>query len=138
MLIVFSVSTGGRGGERERARGRETEKEDVDDDGGCGGDDDKERDKEGEMIVIMMIMMIIIMMVMYSFIAPFRFLTREIQVAFPGKPAATEWRYPTYSACWVFQCFQNLLMDYRAYAIFLHAYTYTHIFCGANIVCTEF
>ena len=125
----------GEGGERERER--ETEKEDVDDDGGCGGDDDKERDKEGEMIVIMMIMMIIIMMVMYSFIAPLRFLTREIRVAFPGKPAATEWRYPTYCACWVFQCFKNLPMDYRAYAIFLHAYTYTHIL-GRHIVCTEF
>ena len=24
-----------------------------------------------------------------------------------GKPAATESHYPTYSACWVFQCFRN-------------------------------
>ena len=24
-----------------------------------------------------------------------------------GKPAATELRYPTYGACWVFECFLN-------------------------------
>ena len=24
-----------------------------------------------------------------------------------GKPAATESRYPTYGACWVFECFHN-------------------------------
>ena len=30
--------------------------------------------------------------------------------SFPwGKPAATESRYPTYGACWVFQCFHNPL-----------------------------
>ena len=35
-----------------------------------------------------------------------------------GKPAATESRYPTFSACWVFQCFQNPPnsdMDYRIF-----------------------
>ena len=35
-----------------------------------------------------------------------------------GKPAVTELRYPTYSACWVFQCFlnpPNSDMDYRIF-----------------------
>ena len=35
-----------------------------------------------------------------------------------GKPAATESRYPTYCACWVFQCFHNPPnsgMDYRIF-----------------------
>ena len=37
-----------------------------------------------------------------------------------GKPAATESRYPTYSACWVFLCFlnpPNFDMDYRIFNV---------------------
>ena len=36
------------------------------------------------------------------------FLSWEIRVDFPqGKPAVTESRYPTYGACWIFQCFHT-------------------------------
>ena len=37
-----------------------------------------------------------------------------------GKPAATESRYPTYDACWVFRHFHNPLksdMDYRIFNV---------------------
>ena len=37
-----------------------------------------------------------------------------------GKPAATESRYPTYDACWVFYCFHNPPnsdMDYRIFNV---------------------
>ena len=37
-----------------------------------------------------------------------------------GKPAATESRYPTYGACWVFECFHNPSnsdMDYRIFNV---------------------
>ena len=41
-------------------------------------------------------------------IVPLGFLLWGIQIAFhPGKPAATEWRYLTYSACWVFSSLYN-------------------------------
>ena len=40
--------------------------------------------------------------------------------AHKGKPAATESRYPTYCACWVYQCFRiplNSDMDYRIFNV---------------------
>ena len=35
-----------------------------------------------------------------------------------GKPAATESRYPTYGACWVFECFRNAPNSDMDYGIF--------------------
>ena len=40
-----------------------------------------------------------------------------------GKPAATESRYPTYGACWVFQCCHDPPNSYMGYGIFnVHTY----------------
>ena len=129
----------GEGGERERARERETEKEDVDDDGGCGVDDDKECDEESEMIVIMMIvimmiMMIIIMMVMYN--CPIEISHQGNSGRFSGEASCDRVALPNLQCVQGFSVFQKSSYG-RAYAIFLHAYTYTHIL-GRHIVCTEF
>ena len=55
----------------------------------------------------------------YNCIVPTGFLPWEILGCFPWrKTAATESRYPTYSACWVFQCFHNPPnsdVDYRIF-----------------------
>ena len=54
-------------------------------------------------------------------IVPTEFLPWGVRVAFPqGKPAATESRYPTYGACWMFKCFHNPPnsdMDYRFFIV---------------------
>ena len=44
---------------------------------------------------IIIIIIIIITIIIISPMGNLAFLPR-------GKPAATEWRYPTYGACWVF------------------------------------
>ena len=118
----------GEGGERERARERETEKEDVDDDGGCGVDDDKECDEEREMIVIlmiviMMIMMIIIMMVMYN--CPIEISHQGHSGRFSGEASCDRVALPNLQCVQGFSVFQKSSYG-RAYAIFLHAYTYTY------------
>ena len=43
----------------------------------------------------------------------------EIWGCFPrGKPTPTEWRYPTYGACWVFRCLYNPLNSDMDHGIF--------------------
>ena len=60
-----------------------------------------------------------------------------------GKPAATESRYPTYGACWMFGCFHNPPnsdMDYRIFIVRtdVNACTLlTGVYGRRKRVCTE-
>ena len=52
-----------------------------------------------------------------------------------GKPGATESRYPTYGACWVFKCFHNPLnsdMDHRLFNVRTHVNA-----CDCTRWCTD-
>ena len=53
-------------------------------------------------------------------IVPVGFLPLEIQVGFLGESQLRQSRYPTYCACWVYQCFHiplNSDMDYRIFNV---------------------
>ena len=54
----------------------------------------------------------------YNCVVPMGFLPREIRVAFSGESQLPQSRYPTYSACWMFQCFHNPPNSDVGYGIF--------------------
>ena len=60
---------------------------------------------------------------------------RKFGLPSPGKPAATESRYTTYSACWVFSCFHNppnFDMDYGIFNVHTHVNA-----CDCTRGCTD-
>ena len=54
----------------------------------------------------------------YNCIVPMGFFPWEIELPSPGKPAATESRYPSYGACWAFWCLHNPPNSDMDYGIF--------------------
>ena len=72
----------------------------------------------------------------YNYIVPLGFLPWEFSGCFlRGKPAATESRYPTYDACWLFQCVHNppkFDTDYRILNVRTYAYA-----CNCTRGCTD-
>ena len=67
---------------------------------------------------------------------PVGFLPWQIPAAFlRGKLAAAEWCYPTYGACWVFQCFHNPPNSDMDCGIF-NVRTYVNA-CDCTRACTD-